>query len=107
MDMRTDAALAAAGATGKLSAWGAFGIASTAVLLVANDSTMLFAAFGALRHAFPGASAAELSWVLNAYTVVFATLLVPAGGLVDRFGTRRSFLAGLALFLGGSGAGGK
>jgi EmrB/QacA subfamily drug resistance transporter len=106
MDMRTDAALAATGATGKLSAWGAFGIASTAVLLVANDSTMLFAAFGALRLAFPAASAAELSWVLNAYTVVFATLLVPAGGLVDRFGTRRSFLAGLALFLGGSAAAG-
>ena len=103
--MRVDAAIAAP-ATGRLSGWGAFAIASTAVLLVANDSTMLFAAFGALRHAFPGATAAELSWVLNAYTVVFATLLVPAGGLADRFGTRPTFLVGLALFLGGSAAAG-
>ena len=103
--MRVDAAIAAS-ATGRLSGWGAFAIASTAVLLVANDSTMLFAAFGALRHAFPGATAAELSWVLNAYTVVFATLLVPAGGLADRFGTRPTFLVGLALFLGGSAAAG-
>lgn len=106
MDMRADAAIAATAATRRLPGWGAFAIASTAVLLVANDSTMLFAAFGSLRHAFPGATAAELSWVLNAYTVVFATLLVPAGGLADRFGTRRSFLAGLALFLGGSAAAG-
>lgn len=107
MDTRFDAAgLAVPSAARQLSGRGAFAIASTAVLLVANDSTMLFAAFGAMRHAFPEATAAELSWVLNAYTVVFATLLVPAGGLVDRFGTRRSFLAGLALFLGGSAAAG-
>lgn len=106
MDMRVDAAPAAATEARPLSGWGAFAIASTGVLLVANDSTMLFAAFGALRQGFPHATAAELSWVLNAYTVVFATLLVPAGGLADRFGTRRSFLAGLALFLGGSAAAG-
>jgi hypothetical protein len=36
------------------------------------DIAMLFAAFPALRATFAGVSPAELSWVLNAYTVVFA-----------------------------------
>ncbi len=102
MDTRVDAAVAVPSATRALSGRAAFAIASASVFLVANDSTMLFAAFGALRQSFPQASPAELSWVLNAYTVAFATLLVPAGGLSDRFGTRRTFLAGLALFLAGS-----
>lgn len=91
---------------GSLGAKGVFLVAATAMFLVANDSTMLYAAFGALRQAFPGASAAELSWVLNAYTVVYATLLIPAGGLADRFGAGRGFAFGLALFLGGSAAAG-
>ena len=38
---------------------------------------MLYAAFSALRALFPGATAADLSWVLNAYTVVYAAMLVP------------------------------
>lgn len=43
-----------------------------------------------------------LSWVLNAYAIVFAALLVPAGRLADRHGRARGFLAGLALFTAGS-----
>lgn len=100
------AARPAPAARAALGQWGSFAVASMAVFLVANDSTMLFAAFGALRLAFPDSSAAALSWVLNAYTVVFATMLVPAGGLADRFGRKRVFMAGLALFLGASAAAG-
>ena len=51
---------------------------------------------------FGGASVGGLSWVLNAYAIVFAALLVPAGRLADRVGRRRGFLAGLALFSLGS-----
>src|SRR4051794_4997788 len=43
-------------------------------------------------------SLSSLSWILNAYAIVFAALLVPAGRSADRLGRRRSFLAGLALF---------
>lgn len=86
------------------SPWPSFWIASIAVFLVSLDGTMLFAAFGALRQAFPAASAADLSWVLNAYTVVYATMLVPAGGLADTYGRKRIFLAGVALFLAASAA---
>lgn len=93
-----------ASARPQASPWASFWIASIAVFLVSLDGTMLFAAFGALRQAFPGATAADLSWVLNAYTVVYATMLVPAGGLADTHGRKRVFLAGVALFLAASAA---
>lgn len=84
--------------------WGVFGVASIAVFLVSIDTTVLFAAFGALRAGFPGSTAADLSWVLNAYTVVYAALLVPAGRLADTQGRKRIFRLGLVLFLVGSAA---
>lgn len=86
------------------SPWPIFWIASIAVFLVSLDSTVLFAAFGSLRLAFPTASAAEMSWVLNAYTVVYAAMLIPAGGLADIHGRKRLFLIGVALFLAASAA---
>ncbi len=52
---------------------------------------MLFAAFDALRRSFEDTSAAELSWVINAYTVVYAAMLIHSGGLADTFGRRRIF----------------
>lgn len=84
--------------------WGVFFVSSIAVFLVSMDGTLLYAAFGAVRAGFPGSTAAGLSWVLNAYTVVYAALLVPAGRLVDAHGRRRVFFAGLALFLAASAA---
>ena len=71
--------------------WLIFAVASVAVFLVSIDSTVLYAAFGSLRAAFPEARAADLSWVLNAYTVVFAALLAPAGRLADLYGRKRIF----------------
>jgi len=84
--------------------WPVFWVASIATFLVSLDTTMLFAAFDPLRHAFGNASTAELSWVLNAYTVVYATMLIPAGGLADTHGRKRVFLIGVALFLAASAA---
>ena len=86
------------------SPWPTFWVASVAVFLVSLDTTMLFAAFDALRHAFGDASAAELSWVLNAYTVVYAAILIPAGGLADAHGRKRLFMIGVTLFLAASAA---
>ena len=84
--------------------WAVFGVASMAVFLVSIDTTVLFAAFGALRAGFPGSTPADLSWVLNAYTVIYAALLVPAGRLADVHGRKRVFLLGLTLFLVASAA---
>ncbi|MEX8494384.1 MFS transporter [Sphaerotilus sp.] len=90
--------------TNSASPWPVFWVASIAAFLVSLDTTMLFAAFDPLRRAFAGASTADLSWVLNAYTVVYATMLIPAGGLADTHGRKRVFLIGVALFLAASAA---
>ncbi|HEY3868437.1 MAG TPA: MFS transporter [Actinocrinis sp.] len=55
-----------------------------------------------IGRGFHGTGLSLLSWVLNAYAIVFAALLVPAGRLADRRGRRLGFLAGLALFTGSS-----
>jgi EmrB/QacA subfamily drug resistance transporter len=84
------------------SPWRVFSIASIAVFLVSLDVTVLYAAFPALRRAFPSASVGDLSWVLNGYTVIYAALLVPAGRFADLRGRKRAFLGGLAVFLAAS-----
>jgi len=81
-----------------------FWVASVAAFLVSLDSTMLYSAFGALRAGFPEASAADMSWVLNAYTVVYAAMLIPAGGLADSHGRKRVFLFGVTVFIAASAA---
>jgi EmrB/QacA subfamily drug resistance transporter len=48
------------------------------------------------------ATQTQLSWMIDAYSLFFAALLLPAGGLGDRFGRRRALLAGLAVFGAGS-----
>ena len=51
-------------------------------------------AFPAIQKDFPGVSSSALSWVLNAYAIVFAACLVPAGRLGDLIGRRRTFELG-------------
>lgn len=73
-------------------------IASLATLATFLDTTILYVAFPDISATFADTSASELSWVLNAYTIVFAALLIPAGKLADRLGHRRVFLAGSTVF---------
>jgi len=73
-------------------------LAGLAVLVTFLDTTVLFVAFPAIGRTFSSAGPAELSWVLNAYTITFAALLVPAGKLADRLGHKRIFLLGMVLF---------
>lgn len=84
------------------SPWPTFFVASVAIFMVSMDTTVLYAAFAALRASFPDSSPAQLSWVINAYTVVYAAMLIPAGGLADARGRKRCFLWGIGLFLIGS-----
>lgn len=53
-----------------------------------------------------GATQTQLTWVVNAYALVFAALLLPVGIAADRFGRRTALLAGLALFAAASFASG-
>jgi EmrB/QacA subfamily drug resistance transporter len=82
--------------------WRVLAVVSVAVFMASLDLFIVNIAFPEIRRDFAGTTVAGLSWVLNAYAIVFAALLVPAGRLADRFGRRRGFLGGLGLFLVGS-----
>ena len=73
-------------------------IASLAVLATFLDTTILYVAFPDITATFSNTGASELSWVLNAYTIVFAAMLIPAGKLADRVGHRKVFLTGSVVF---------
>lgn len=79
--------------------WPIFGIASLATFLVSIDSTILYAAFNNIASSFPQANPVSISWVMNAYTIVYATTLIPAGGIADKFGRKRVFMYGVGLFV--------
>jgi EmrB/QacA subfamily drug resistance transporter len=74
-------------------------VVSVATFMAGLDLFIVNIAFPALEQDFAGTSLGSLSWVLNAYTIVFAALLVPAGRWADAFGRRRVFLTGLAVFV--------
>ncbi|MEV5687314.1 MFS transporter [Streptomyces sp. NPDC052164] len=89
---------APASAPAPVSSRAAVWIISAGVFVVNLDLFIVNVAVPALDDSFGGSSLASLSWVLNAYAIVFAALLVVAGRLADRYGHRRGFLLGLAVF---------
>jgi EmrB/QacA subfamily drug resistance transporter len=80
----------------------AVAIACTGAFLVFLDATIVNIAFPDISQSFPEAGRSGLSWVLDGYFVVIAALLVPAGGLADRFGHKRVFMLGVAAFTAAS-----
>lgn len=73
-------------------------VSALAVLAVFLDTTVLFVAFPDIVASFPSVGPTALSWVLNAYTITFAALLVPFGKMADRIGHKRTFLTGSVVF---------
>jgi EmrB/QacA subfamily drug resistance transporter len=82
--------------------WQVLLVTSVAVFMSFLDVTIVNIAFPDIRASFPDVSLNRLSWVLNAYSIVFAAALVPAGRLADRFGRRRFFYLGVFVFLAAS-----
>src|SRR5438046_9138552 len=76
------------------SGWRVLAIVSVGVFMAGLDLFIVNIAFPDLQRDF-SASLASLSWILNAYAIVFAALLVPAGRLSGRAGRKRGFLAAL------------
>jgi len=78
----------------------------TAVVCIALGAVA--AAMASLNVALPGlarstqATQTQLEWIIDAYSLIFAALLLPAGALGDRYGRRRALIAGLAIFGGAS-----
>lgn len=77
-------------------------IACAGAFLAFLDATIVNIAFPDISRSFAGSDRDALSWVLDGYFVVIAALLVPAGGLADRFGHKRVFLLGVAGFTAAS-----
>src|SRR4051812_27524320 len=78
--------------------WRVLIVVSAGGFMARPDLFIVTIASPAIGRDFGGTSLASLSWILNAYAIVFAALLVPAGRTADRLGRKRSFVAGLALF---------
>ncbi|MFI9504554.1 MFS transporter [Nocardia sp. NPDC052566] len=70
----------------------------SAAFMAMLDVFVVNVAFTDIGQDFSGSSLADLSWVLNAYTIVYAALLIPAGRLADRHGRKAGFLVGLTVF---------
>ena len=81
---------------GRAQGW-ALGLASVASFMVVLDMLVVTTALNTIRRDL-GASIADLEWTVNAYTLAFAVLLMTASAIGDRFGRRRVFAGGLALF---------
>jgi EmrB/QacA subfamily drug resistance transporter len=71
------------------------------LLIVSMDATIVNVAIPAIRSDL-GASASQLQWVVDIYTLVLASLLLLSGATGDRFGRRRVFQIGLIIFAAGS-----
>ena len=65
------------------------------------DTTIVSVTLGNVQYDL-GAGVIPLQWVVNAYSLVFASLMLVAGSLGDRFGRRRLMVAGIAVFCVGS-----
>jgi EmrB/QacA subfamily drug resistance transporter len=74
------------------------GVTSLASFMMALDSLVITTAFATIRADF-GASVEMLQWAVNAFNLTFAVLLLTGAALGDRFGRRRVFAAGIALFV--------
>jgi EmrB/QacA subfamily drug resistance transporter len=82
--------------------WKVLLITSVGLFMASLDLFIVNIAFPDLARDFDGASLPSLSWVLNAYAIVFAALLVPAGRIADRVGRKRVFVTGLTVFAAAS-----
>ena len=76
-------------------------VTGVAALVIGLDALVVATALTTIRVEL-GASLEELEWMVNAYVLSFAVLMMSAAALGDRFGRRRMFVAGLGLFVAAS-----
>jgi EmrB/QacA subfamily drug resistance transporter len=88
-------------AQGQSRRWLALAVLCASLLIVTLDNTVLNVVLPTLVRDLQ-ATTSQLQWIVDAYMMVFAGLLLVAGSAADRFGRKRTFLAGLAAFAAGS-----
>ncbi len=81
--------------------WLALAVLCVSLLIVTLDNTVLNVVLPTLVRDLH-ATDSQLQWIVDAYVMVFAGLLLVAGSVADRIGRKRTFLAGLAAFAAGS-----
>ncbi len=81
--------------------WLILAVLCVSLLVVSLDNTILNVALPDIVRSMQ-ASSSELQWIVDAYAIVFAGLLLVAGSLGDRLGRKWVFMAGLAIFATGS-----
>jgi EmrB/QacA subfamily drug resistance transporter len=77
--------------------WLILGVLCLSVFVIVIDGTIINVALPTLVREL-GATTSQLQWIVDAYTLVFAGLLLAAGSLGDRFGRKGFLMAGMALF---------
>src|SRR6266568_3713236 len=81
--------------------WWTFAITSAALFMVTLDNLVVTTAIPVIRQVLH-AGLSGLEWTVNAYTLVFAVLLLTGAALGDRFGRRLMFSIGIGIFTVGS-----
>ena len=81
--------------------WWMLGVTCLSVIVINLDLTILNIALPAISASLR-AGTGDLQWIVDAYSLVFASVMLPAGLAGDRFGRKRLLLAGLAVFLAAS-----
>lgn len=89
---------AVSAADGHPARWWIMAVLGAVAFMAQLDLFIVNVALPVIGRSYAGSSLSGLSWVLNAYAIVFAALLVPAGRLADHFGRRRFLLVGVAVF---------
>ena len=78
--------------------WAVLAVVSAAQFLIILDLWVVNIALPVLQRDFAPATLLDVSWILDAYAIVLAALLLPGGRAADSIGRRECFLAGLAVF---------
>ena len=77
--------------------WWTLGVLCISLIVISVDNTILNVALPSIVKEL-GATGSDLQWIIDAYTIVFAGLLLTAGSLGDRLGRKYALTAGLVMF---------
>ena len=88
--------------TARNNPWATFAVCGIASYISTLDMSIVNVAFFEIHRSFPQDSAATISWVVTAYSILFGSLLIVSGRMADQIGRKRFFLTGAGFFLLGS-----
>src|SRR5690349_22101400 len=78
--------------------WKIMWVLGAVAFMAQLDFFVVNVALDGIGKSFPGSNVAGLSWLLSAYAIVFAAVLVPAGRIADLYGRKKVLLIGIGLF---------